>query len=58
MATFSPTELINDITNHGNDLTDWELGFVDELESFVAKGWNLSEKQIDKLKKIHEQRVG
>lgn len=54
----TPTEMVNDIRNHGHNVSEWERNFVRDIAEKLKINWNLSDKQIDKLKAIHEDRVG
>lgn len=54
----TPAELVADIENYGEGLTDWESNFVSDIAGKLQKGFSLSDKQIAKLKTIHEDRVG
>jgi hypothetical protein len=57
MNTMSPAELIEDIENHGNNVSNWEMKFVSDIGLKLQKGYALSDKQLNKLKAIHEDRV-
>lgn len=54
----TPAELVSAIKEHKDKLNTWERGFVNDISEKVRQGWNLSEKQIDKLKAIYEDHVG
>jgi hypothetical protein len=54
----TPAELIADIKNHGHEVSDWERNFCKDIAEKIQAGWTLTEKQIAKLKAIHEDRVG
>jgi hypothetical protein len=53
----TPAEMIADLEKHGKNLSEWETTFVDSLSQQMRRGRSLSEKQIDKLRKIHEEKV-
>lgn len=55
---YTPADIVADIENHGVNLNDWERKFVSDIARKLEKGWTLTEKQIEKLKAIHEDRVG
>jgi hypothetical protein len=55
---YSPAELVSDIENHASEkLNDWERKFISDIATQLSKGWSLSDKQIAKLKDIHENYV-
>lgn len=58
IETYTPHELIDDIEAHGKDLTSWELGFVDKVSTWIGRGYGIKPETVDKLREIHEQRVG
>lgn len=49
---------VADIEEHGVNVSDWERKFVSDIAKKLQAGWSLTEKQIEKLKAIHEDRVG
>jgi hypothetical protein len=54
----TPSELVSDIENHARErLNDWEIKFISDIATSLTKGWTLSDKQLAKLKSIHEDYV-
>lgn len=48
-------ELLEDIDNRGEGLTDWEIGFVSNLIDHRAKRFTTS--QARQIRRIHQDRV-
>jgi hypothetical protein len=57
MTDFTPKELFNDIDKHGEGLNEWEERFIASIADRIEKDLPLSQKQIEKLTKIHIDRV-
>jgi len=55
---YTPSELIADIEKYGRNLSEWEIGYVDKMGALLGKGKSLHPGAIEKLKEIHDQRVG
>lgn len=54
----TPADLVADIEEHGLNVSDWESRFVSDIAGKLRAGWSLTDKQLAKLKAIHEDRVG
>lgn len=54
----TPADLVADIEEHGQNVSDWESRFVSDIAGKLKAGWALTDKQLAKLKAIHEDRVG
>lgn len=48
---------VTDLDEHGVDLSQWEIEFVESLTQQLLSGETLSEKQKQKLASIIEERV-
>lgn len=57
MQEHSHQEMVNDLEKHAQNLSDWEIGFVDSISKRLADGKSLSEKQAEKLRKIWEEKL-
>lgn len=57
MTELAPADLVAGIKPHMDRLNEWERNFVRDIESKIKVNWNLSDKQIAKLKAIHEDHV-
>ncbi len=44
------------INDEGVDLTQWERDFMNGITQIVAKGWQLSDKRVATVEKIHSER--
>lgn len=49
--------LIDDIEQLGENLTEWEVGFVDSISRRIGEDKPLTDKQRAQLLKIHAERV-
>lgn len=50
----TPAELVSAIKSSGKELNDWEKRFLTDIDGKIRAGYNLSERQIDKLRAIHD----
>lgn len=48
-------QMIQDCESRESKLTDWERGFIESIQSQLAKGKSLSPKQDEKLSSIWEK---
>lgn len=46
------------LDNPIRDLTDWEFGFVNDLRHKLARNFNLSQLQAEKLEDIYAAKTG
>jgi hypothetical protein len=54
----TPAELVSDIESHASDkLNYWERKFISDIATALTRNWTLSDKQLAKLKSIHEDYV-
>jgi hypothetical protein len=50
-------KMIDELTDHESQLTDWERSFVDSVTEQLGRGVVLGPRQKTKLAEIYEQRV-
>ena len=50
-------EMMDDILDHGTGTSTWELDFLDSLENTLDAGDEISRKQAEKLREIHDRRT-
>ena len=48
---------LEELDEHGEELSQWEIDFVDELYARLREGKTLTAKQAAKLEDIREQRL-
>lgn len=49
---------LQELDQHGEGLTEWEIEFVEDLFAWLRAGKALTDKQRDRLEAIREQRLG
>lgn len=47
--------MFTDIRNRLDQLNEWEIGFIGDIEDRVLKGYKLSPKQLEALESIYEK---
>jgi hypothetical protein len=52
MPIADAVELLDDILDQAENLTQWEQGFIDNVSPTVRKGDPLTESQFEKLEEI------
>lgn len=55
-TTTAAQSMLNDLDEILDHLSEWELGFIESISDKLDNGWQLTTKQLDTLKSIHEQR--
>ena len=48
---------IEDVNDYGQDLTSWEIGFMDSITDQFERSCSLSERQIEILERIYSEKT-
>lgn len=48
-------QMIKDIENRQEQLSDWEMQFVDNIDNRLGRGYSLTPTQSDKLEEIWDR---
>jgi len=51
-------ELSDLLATDSERFTEWEAEFIEDMERKIAKGYELTGGQLEKLHQIYEERVG
>ena len=58
MNRLDALDMLEDIDENGEDLTHWEIGFLESMMGLSMNlGWEPTEKEANKIRQIHEERV-